>query len=75
MVLELGIVIAMALSYSYYPHVHYKKKIPEGFKEDIEGYFVSYGYQSLTEDKWESLGTKPNISYALHLVIKCMCGK
>lgn len=51
MALELGIVIAMALSYSYYPHVHYKKKIPEGFKEDIEGYFVSYGYQSLTEDK------------------------
>lgn len=58
MVLELNIIIAVALSYSYYPHVQYKKKIPEGFKEDTEGYFVSYGYRSFTKDKWESLGTK-----------------
>lgn len=41
MVLELNIIIAEALSYSCYPHVQYKKKISEKFKEDIEGYFVS----------------------------------
>lgn len=41
MVLELNIIIAKALSYSCYPHVQYKKKISEKFKEDIEGYSVS----------------------------------
>lgn len=61
MVLELNIIIAMALSYSCYPHVQHKKKIPEEFKEGIEDYFVSYRYQSFPEDKWESLGTKINI--------------